>query len=100
MDEGRREDERRTTPIIGLLQNLTQNTEPRVAILRKLSKHGFLVEAWQKVKLRDAIEFRIQGFTFLGEVVHCRQEGDKWLAGVRIENQLNDEQLNRILEPL
>jgi hypothetical protein len=75
MDEGRREDERRTTPIIGLLQNLTENTEPRIAILRNLSKHGFLVEAWQKVKLRDAIEFRIQGFTFLGEVVHFGKKG-------------------------
>jgi hypothetical protein len=52
------------------------------------------------MKLRDAIEFRIQGFTFLGEGVHSRQGGDKWLADVRIEKQLNDEQLNRILEPL
>jgi hypothetical protein len=48
MNEGRREDERRTTPIIGLLQTFTQNTELGVALLRNLSKHGFLVEAWQK----------------------------------------------------
>ena len=98
MTEDRRESQRFTTPIIGLLRNLTQNTDPGVAILRNLSKGGFLVEMGQKVKLQDSIEFRVQGCTFVGEVVHYLQEGDKWLVGVKTENRLNDGQLRRILE--
>jgi hypothetical protein len=98
MDEERREVQRFTTRIIGQLRNLTQNTDPRVAILTNLSKGGFLLEMWQKVKLQDSIEFRVQEFTLVGEVIHYLQEGDKWLVGVRTENRLNDGQLRRILE--
>jgi hypothetical protein len=98
MDEERREVQRFTTRIIGQLRNLTQNTDPRVAILTNLSKGDFLLEMWQKVKLQDSIEFRVQEFTFVGEVIHYLQEGDKWLVGVRTENRLNDGQLRRILE--
>jgi hypothetical protein len=42
-------------------------------------------------------EFRIDGFTFLGEVIHHHMEGGVWVAGVKVEHRLNDEELTRIL---
>jgi hypothetical protein len=100
MSNERRREERFETPaIIGLLRNLTQHTHPQLATMRNLSKDGFLIETWQNLELHDAIEFRVDSHTFLGEVVHCRREGHKRVAGVRIEHRLDDEQLRRILEP-
>ena len=64
-----------------------------------MSKDGFLIETCKNVQLQDAIEFRADNHTFLGEVVHCRREGDKRLVGIRIEHRLDDEQLRRILKP-
>lgn len=99
MSEERRRDKRFETPaIIGLLRNLTQRTHPQLATVRNISKDGFLIETWQNLQLQDAIEFRADNHTFLGEVVHCRREGEKCLVGIRMEHRLDDEQLRRILK--
>jgi hypothetical protein len=98
MSEERRKDHRVKTPIIGLARNVTQSGELRAATLLDLSKGGFLMETGQKANLRDAIEFSVQGFTLLGEVIHYHQEGEKWLVGIKIECRLDDEQLREILE--
>lgn len=99
MTEERRKARRFATPIIGLLRNITRQSNPEEAKLKDLSEGGFLLESWQKMGLGDTIEFRLNGHTFLGEVVHYGRNREKWLAGVRFNHRLEEEQLFQILEP-
>jgi hypothetical protein len=99
MNEERRKGPRFATPIIGLLRNVARQSHPEEARLKNLSEGGLLLESWQKWGLRDTIEFRFKGHTFLGEVAHYGRNREKWLAGVRFEHRLEEEQLRRILEP-
>ena len=100
MTKERRRDERvETTSIIGLLRNLSQKTEAQPATIENLSRGGFLVETFLKAKLHDAVEFRVEGLSLAGEVIHYHQEGDRSRIGVRIQYPLDHEELQKILQP-
>jgi PilZ domain-containing protein len=78
---------------------LTEKTEAQPATIKNLSRGGFLVETFLKAKLHDAVEFRVEGLTLAGEVIHYHREGDRARIGVRIQPRLDDQQLRKILQP-
>ncbi len=99
MNEERRNARRFGIPLIGVLRNLTRRSGPEEALVKNVGEGGLLLESSQKVGLRDRIEFRCKGCILLGEVVHYGRNKEKWLAGVKFERRLDEEQLRRILDP-
>jgi hypothetical protein len=89
-------DERFSTEIYGRWRNYTQGSA-QVAKVLNVSTGGFLAEICQPVHVGDAIEFSADNFVLTGEVIHCRPDGNKWLAGVRVQHRLTSEQLTKIL---
>lgn len=98
MNEERRKGQRFGTPLIGVLRNLTRQSGPEEATLKNVAEGGLLLESSQKLGLRDRIEFRCKGCILLGEVVHYGRNKEKWLAGVKFDRRLDDDQLRRILD--
>jgi hypothetical protein len=99
MNDERRHDERIETPVMGLLRNVTQNSDVRAATIKNVSRRGFLLETWLRTQLDDAVEFQVEGLTFAGHVIHYQQAGDRWLVGIQIHYRLEDEQIRKILRP-
>ena len=97
MTDERRNGQRFGTPLVGLLRNVTRQSGPEEATLKNVAEGGLLLESSQKVGLRDRIEFRCKGCILLGEVVHYGRNKEKWLAGVKFERRLEEEQLRWIL---
>jgi PilZ domain len=92
----RRKDPRWIVSRVGLFQNLTNKGDYQTAILKDLSKGGFLIEIPEQAKSRDAVMLSIDEFTMWGEVVHSREERGQWIVGVKLEGRLDDRELLRI----
>jgi hypothetical protein len=97
VDEDRRQDERFPTRHEGLLYNLTRKRNAEVAMIKELSSAGCFVESSQELWAGDAVALSVAGDMFLGEVVHARQEKQKWLAGMNFERRISESDLRRLL---
>jgi hypothetical protein len=96
-NEDRRKDERFPTRHEGLFCNLTRQGSAGTAIIKDLSSGGCSVESSQEVWSGDAVVLSADGEIFLGEVIHSRQEGQKWHAGMNFERRISETDLRRLL---
>jgi hypothetical protein len=96
-NEDRRHDERFPVHQEGLLCNLTRKAKAETAIIKDLSSGGCSVESCLELWTGDAVAVSAGNESFLGEVVHARQEKQKWFAGVNFERRLSEPDLRRLL---
>jgi hypothetical protein len=88
--ESREDDPGILTPVVGILRNISQNTDPHTGILRNIAKGAFLVESWRETNIGDTVEFRMKGLAVTGEAIYCEQEGSRWLVGAKDEYWLDE----------
>jgi hypothetical protein len=99
MGTERRRDNRFRTASDGIWRNCTQRTVPETANILNVSVGGYLAQVRNRPAIGDAVELTVDDLILMGEVTHCSPDGEKWLAGVRIEHRLSLDQLARILNP-
>ena len=93
-------DERFPIYAVGLIRNLSRQTNYETAIVQSLSRDGILLETLHEAELTDAVEVRINDRTLLGEVIRRRSEEKWWLLVVRLSHSLNDSELRRAVEQM
>jgi hypothetical protein len=96
-NDDRRQEERFPSRNEGLLCNLTRKSSAEIAIIKDLSPGGCLMESSQELWPGDAVVLSAAGEIFLGEVVHARQEKQKWFAGMKFEKRISEADLRRLV---
>ncbi len=95
--DDRRQDERFPAHREGLLCNLTRQGNTQMAIVEDLSSGGCFVESSQELWAGDSVALSVNGEIFLGEIIHARQEKQKWVAGMNFERRISEMDLRRLL---
>lgn len=85
---------------VGLIRNLSRQTHYETAIVQRLSREGVLLVTLHEAEMTEALELRINGRTFLGEVVYRRPDEKWWLIGVKLNHSLDDRELSRAIEQM